>query len=96
MNEYIRKNSDGKAVLDYALLDTASRANFLEQAARAASSIDIEDMDADMDAEMLEGAASMVADQVFSYIEDEDGNSVLVDEITMEMFVDAIISKLTK
>lgn len=97
MEQYIRTNDEGTAVLDYDELDMAARINFLQDAKQAAAAIELNLDDPDFSnaekAEALNSAANTDADHAFGYLE-KDGQDVEVDKDTRQMWIETIISEL--
>lgn len=99
MKQYIRTNEEGAAVLDYALLDTAARANLLEDARRWATDIEVDLSETDASdgekAEAINSAATLAVSYGLPE-ETEDGDSVEIDQDTKQMIIEAIISELAE
>lgn len=99
MKQYVRTNSDNEKVIDYDLLDMAARINFIEDAKRFASDIEIDLSDPDFSdgekAEAINSAATEYAGHAF-YVFTDDGDEVMVERDTKQMWIEVIVSELAE
>lgn len=101
MKQFIRTNDEGNKVLDYDLLDTGARANFIEAAHRWASEITV-DVESEPDAsnaekvEAIDTQADMTVKSTLTYLYDDEENSVEIDAETQQMIIDIIANDLAK
>lgn len=97
MKQYIRTNEDGEKVINYDLLDMAARINFMEDAKRFASEIELGLSDTDFSdgekAEAINSAATECAGQAF-YVFTDNGDEVLVDSDTKQQWIESVIGEL--
>lgn len=99
MKQYIRTNEEGTAVLDYALLDTADRANLLEDARLWATTIEVDLSETDASdgekAEAINSAATFAVNYGLPESTD-DGDDAEIDQDTKQMIIEVIISELAE
>jgi hypothetical protein len=99
MKQYIRTNSDNEKVIDYELLDVAARINFMEDAKRFASDIEIDLTDTDFsDGEKAEAINSVAVEYTGHafYVFTDDGDEVFVNRDTKQMWIEVLIQELNE
>lgn len=94
MKQYVRKNADGKKVLDFDLLDIAARVNFNTDALNFAGDlkIDLSDFAKSDCRAAIRNAVEAQAEFAFE-IYDEEADLVSVSPDTRQMWIDTVANE---
>lgn len=96
MQQYIRTNEFGDRVVDYQLLDIASRDSLVRDVERLAEHIDLDLDDADFSqTEQCEACKNAAADAIAALmIYDYDGSDVDIERHTKSMLIELVEAAL--
>ena len=100
MKQYIRTNAEGIKVFDYDELDTAARANLLDDIDRWATEVEVDLSNEDAsNAERVEAidlTAALAVDNAFYFLYDDAGDQPKPDEETVNMIKERMARALAK